>query len=149
MTKGQISEGNKLIAEFMGYKYYPYEAPDNPSQQPKAKDYRPRGWIKGDPKYAYFSEKISGVQERGHHWLCRSHRDLRYYNEWNWIMPVVKAIHNLPFESKEYAIIYEWVDDIVIRNYDIQQIWHAVVEFIKWQNQRQPIRPGSSIILTH
>lgn len=152
MDKEQITEGNKLIAEFMGYKYYPYEAPDDPSQQPKAKA-DPVGWIKGDPKFA--APSVKGLHKHDR-WLCRLHRDLRYFNEWDWLMPVVEKIESLWTEVDGHFGVYICSNGCTIQGVKfrsdfepfgyfmqmnghtkIQATWKAAVAFIEWHNQQQ------------
>lgn len=86
MDKKQILEGNKLIAEFMGYKYFVHNniAAKNSINQ--------LGWSKSGIK----NPKRYG--EIGDTYLCRSHNQLRFYNSWDWLMPVVEKIESLGYE---------------------------------------------------
>lgn len=81
MTAEEITEGNKLIAEFMGYKYFPHPENKNP------------GW------------KVNANIEKGSKigYLCRNNHNLRYYNSWSWIMPVLDKIERMGFLT---AILY-------------------------------------------
>jgi hypothetical protein len=155
MTKEEITAGNKLIAGFMGYKYYPYESPEDPSQRPpKYKSPFSWGWIKGDPEIAGQQQKLP---KKDHHWLCRSHRDLRYYNEWHLLMPVVEKIESLWTEVDGHFGVYIYSNGCTIQgakfrsdtephSYFLQMdgitkikaTWNAVVAFIQWYNQQHP-----------
>lgn len=71
MTKEEIIQNNKMIAEFMGYRYYPH-----PDKEP--------GWRKEKGHL-----KLSG------YYLARSHNGLKYHQSWGWIMPVVEKIESI------------------------------------------------------
>ena len=74
----------------------------------------------------------------------------RYNTEWNWLMPVVEKINNsfVEYEHNDKGIVNglvkgkdgEWVDDRIKRihnavlQFNIDIIYQAVVEFIKWHN---------------
>ena len=73
MKKEDILAGNKVMAEFLGYKYYPHT-------EPYGRD-RVAGWVK------------SGLSFKNPHFsLGRSHRDLPFYNDWNALMRVIDKI---------------------------------------------------------
>jgi hypothetical protein len=75
MTKEEIMTGNKTMAEYLGYVYYPHTKPygrDNVV-----------GWLK--PKMS---------PKNPHFYLCRSHRDLPFYNSWDALMRVVDKIES-------------------------------------------------------
>jgi len=73
MTKEEIMAGNKVMAEYLGYKYYPHTKPYGRDMVV--------GWLipKMSPKNSHFH-------------LCRSHRDLPFYNDWTALMRVVDKI---------------------------------------------------------
>jgi hypothetical protein len=80
-----IVEGNKKIAEFMGYKYYPHNTPDIDRRKiipgwkshPHASDMLKMNPINRIPRNAF---------------LCRNHNQLIYNSDWNWIARVVDKI---------------------------------------------------------
>ena len=142
----EIVEGNKLIAEFMGYKYIPFN-PETPNLV--------CGWWKDG--------KI------GRNFLCRTHKQLPYRNSFTYLMEVIDKIEDLD-DSKHY---YQWeMEDgmrsnficyefdisryscevyleleldpaiLIAGDYNkkyptrIEAAFWCVVEFIKWRNER-------------
>ena len=110
-----VLEGNKLIAEFMGENY---------SESPK---YDSLTIIRDDGGYQNL--------------LLAS-----YHDEWSWIMPVLREIgdrtgHELVMHS-ETSYWNQFGDNMLPTEflgygYPIQDgIWLAVVEFIKWYNNK-------------
>lgn len=80
--KDHIREGNKLMAEFLGYKYHGY--PDSSELA---------GWRKPTEPGKRIALKLIKRGPIGEcFYLCRSHNDLRFYNEYSWLMPVVEKI---------------------------------------------------------
>jgi hypothetical protein len=59
--------------------------------------------------------------------------DLAYHTDWNWLMPVVKKCREESNDEDSYweAIYYSLVD------LDIDNVYIAVVEFIKWYNENK------------
>ena len=77
MDSQEIIDGNKLMATFMGYSYYPH-----PEKDP--------GWR--TPNYS--------INRKDNGFLARKHSDIRYYNDWNWMTKVVERIESLPNDSQ-------------------------------------------------
>jgi hypothetical protein len=101
MTQKEILKGNKLIAEFMGLYSY--------------------GVL--NPVYAYNDDD----------YLACNHYELKeliYHSSWDWLMPVVEKIGNIP----EHGYVFKRSLDGGLF-YKIESVWLAVVEFIKWYNQ--------------
>jgi len=94
MSKEDIMEGNKVMAEFLGYKYYPHT-------KPYGRD-RVKGWVKSglSPKNPHFS-------------LGRSHRDFPFYNDWNALMRVIDKI-----ESEDSVVVSIIKHSIAIHDYN-------------------------------
>lgn len=141
--KDQILEGNKLLAEFMGYEYTPFNE--------NAPKHAPCGWWK--------KGQLGTINKITHAYLCRSHRDLRYYNSWDWIMTVVLKIEKLRPEVKEFHVA-EWFEfhrigttcilksglkhangrtvspfyynECSFGKTEIESVWLACVNFISW-----------------
>lgn len=123
MNQEEISQGNKLIAKFMGAKYE--------MQHHIRKE---ELWLPIHGIVRYDTIEIG----KG--------KILHYHNSWDWLMPVVERIHKMgklvsinfysendnPVECK----IYNWgVGDPEIETETlsaIESVWSAVVEFIKW-----------------
>ena len=147
MTKEEILEGNKLIAEFLGYVYVPYTAGHSG---------RPCGWV--IKNYKLVDRKVPKL------FLGRTTKDLLYHKSWDWLMPVVEKIENTkPFYSvsnnagfwyndetytvdrnkpqylciisdKSCRIVINSANYFLERNNKLVATWFAVVEFIKWYN---------------
>ena len=143
MKEKEIIEGNKLIAEFMGSSFKTYK----------------KGHIRKDSvTVCYFDDGMSpfsgGV----------SIENLKYHASWDWLMPVVEKIANIPtlYEHGlfKYMVDVELnpitgikIEDMYKRNFDfeeeegfvfeeykfsfIENIWLACIEFIKWYNSCQ------------
>lgn len=151
MTKEESLEGNKLIANFMGYNYHPHmEGETLP------------GWRK---EKAHL--KVIGT------YLGRTHKDLAYHRSWDWLMTAVQKIENLDLkesmyswetdEGREYnfeGISVEiegnkcWIyinlqlDQMFTINEKtfketypskIEATFRAVLEFVEWFNKREEI----------
>jgi hypothetical protein len=126
MDKNKILEGNKLIAQFLGYKYFPY-----PDKNP--------GWRK-----ERWHPNISDT------YLGRSHKDLDFNTNWNSLMDVVQKIKY--DKSSQIRLPLNGIDDYIapyinatrsinralIEAKSIDNLWYAVVEFIKWYEKNKP-----------
>ena len=63
---------------------------------------------------------------------------VRYHRAWDWLMPVCKKINDLPAIDGKWEImqdLWDEIDGAVTRNYDIEETYTAVLDFIKWYNQ--------------
>lgn len=124
----KISEGNKLIAEFMGY-YQPKEEQDNLfsfevyySRKRCRKDF-PEKEVS-----TYYGEDIED-----HAFVD----DGKFHSSWDWLMPVVNKIRSLYNNTAvdHNDIIDDLAEGCIEAN--IIQVWTAVVEFIKWYNNER------------
>jgi hypothetical protein len=123
MTKKQILEGNKLIAEFMGGKQKPirYSLVHKPEIFYETGIKRPFGGCK------------------------MTADELIYHSSWDWLMPVVgkiESIHDGVSICAESCEIFSFN----VKHYDnkffvekskIEATYKAVISFIKWYNHRQ------------
>jgi len=119
MEKNFVLNGNKLIAQFMGYEYIPFKP-----KPPDDKVYhRQAGWWIKDitPQQQIISGKIYSKR-----FLGRKHSDLRYYNSWDWLMPVVKKCIDLGIFYSEYT---NGLHDALL-SINKEQCFNVVVEFI-------------------
>lgn len=107
MTKQEIQEGNKLITEFIECK----------------KDKNWENWYKVPKKY----QKDFRTSAFGIGFSCEFHCS------WNWLMPVIKKILEITVELDEMEMYYSIIDQIP----HIEQVFYAVVEFIKWYNNER------------
>ncbi len=122
MAKQQILEGNKLIAEFLGYKYFGHN------------DLKKRaGTMPGWSRNGVVNPKRNG--NIGDGWLCRSHNELRFYNSWDWLMPVYKKALTLNTHSANPYIIF--IANTALMPADIQKMFTGLVEFINWYNNKK------------
>ena len=104
MTQEQILEGNKIIAEFMGIKISHLGV--------------------GDLYRCPVTDLPTTVCE------------LEYHESWDWLMPVVENISRWADVNKDKYNEYFWKEpyhtDFLIFRMEINELWLAVVEFIKW-----------------
>ena len=134
-----ITENNKLIAEFMGSLFInePYKDKDG-----NVKDY----WYWTKPNCDY--PKSIGIGELSTAWGIGN---FHFHDDWNWLMSVVEKIENLQDENN-YAIYNVQIEQSfteIIDNhtsetiiYDIyadskiEAVYNTVIEFIKWYNEQ-------------
>ena len=129
MSEQEIIEGNKLIAEFMEYRF------------------------KNQSKYwcIYPLDDNSFLRNLG--WV--EFNNLKFHSSWDWLMPVVEKVTSLIQEKlyipigkyKEYEEQHnlygiQWRKLFDYQSYNffkarIESIYKAIVEFIKWYNSCQ------------
>lgn len=133
-----IVEGNKLISEFIGWRFV----------KPDEQDYYD----------IYFKERRmwSGSWQEAEDVLLKGHK---FHESWDKLMPVVEKISDTPMEDfineesedggYAYPITFGMRDEIgqwmvrfrghAVHTADtfIQAAWEAVVDFIKWHNLNQ------------
>lgn len=137
MTKKEIIEGNKLIADFM--KFTP--------------------WFDSGEYIGYRELDVDKYSTYQDGWGHRPHAcvfsELRFHSSWDWLMPVVEKIESLNFtdsDGEEYSfdvtIRYGDVtiedEDSTRKNFHIHKhgtdgnklnaVYEAVIEFIEWYN---------------
>lgn len=130
MNNQEILEGNKLIAEFLGFEF--------------------KNGITQNEVF-YTLEKEHPIYLQGYSYKCA-----KFHSSWDWLMPVVEKIQNL-YRTSEYfgALINISTTHISIScadfNYcdskpqkdwepfDIIRVWKAVIEFIKWYNKNKKL----------
>ena len=118
MTTEEALEGNKLIAEFMGYSYYPHTREETLP-----------GWRKEKSH-----PKISGT------YLARVHKNLAYHRSWEWLMTAVEKIESLDL-SKE---MYSWEEDEEVR-YNFEGISVEIENRRCWIYLNLQLDPGFTI----
>jgi hypothetical protein len=125
----QPQEGNKLIAEFLGWVFH-------------TKEYN---WKRSRIDYPTWSDGAMGWKE------------LHFHTSWDWLMPVVERIENLACvgavvisrdhcwisDDKEPADNQNIVPADLCRKSKINAVWNAVVRFIQWYNS-QTLKPISN-----
>lgn len=125
MTHKEIIYGNKLIVNFMGYTSIQ-------SKEPTWKEwYSPKG---------HFLDEIQGrtsevlvKDENGYDGIWADVNGLKYHKSYDWLMPVVKKCWK---EQGQLGEGLGYFDDLTIFK-DIDLIWYAVIEFIKWHNTKR------------
>ena len=106
-------ENNKIIAEFLSVKIHPCGTIEN--------------------------FKFLPIEERG---LYNGYfiDELKYHEDWNWLMEVVEKIESLGYRIeivKHICRIYLSNKETIIISENtpkIEAVYNAVVEFIKWYN---------------
>ena len=121
-------ENNKIIAEFLSVKMHPCETIEN--------------------------FKFLPIEERG---LYNGYfiDELKYHEDWNWLMEVVEKIESLEifdrmgrfnintknFDENYTSFITDKDEDFIQCEGDtkIEAVYNAVVEFIKWYNNQNKV----------
>lgn len=130
VTKENIIEYNKIIAEFMGAK---------PCKDWQGYD----GYEHKDWHHLQWSNRFQDNLELNSY----RYSDLWYHSDWNWLMSVVKKVEDTK-DSQGYSTIVEiWKNgcrivfgndtqsfDYILAKTKIEAVWLSVVEFIKWYN---------------
>ena len=114
-------QDNELIAEFMGFELH--------RTTPHGKGFE------------VIKEEANMYRTNDKGWV---HKDnLEFHSSWEWLMPVMEKIRGIwntfEFDTPEndkaediFSFTKEW-----FMSADIDSIYNAVVEFIKWYNQGQ------------
>jgi len=138
MKQNEILEGNKLIAEFMGWKFKeskPYKVwdPKFISDEQPPNDWLMTTWIIEDFK-SYLM------------------KTLKFHSSWDWLIPVIEKIEQ--FDNGVCSVLitgkacdiafstkynmqgedYDAPNFIKIEGSKISSAWSTVVDFIKWHN---------------
>jgi hypothetical protein len=118
LTQEQIIEGNKLIAEFMGWHY----------------NSKYNQWCMMEDLTILDGEEYAGE------WF----RVLKFHSSWDWLLPVIRKIrdylNNMPERpSKNHCCKGDLIEvDIqcALWEINIENTWQHTVEFIKWYNSQ-------------
>lgn len=137
MDKNFVLSGNKLIAEFMGFKYIPF----NNNQELK-----PGWWVNPITRGQQDNEHVRYKLGKSR-FLARSHHELKYHNSWNWLMPVVEKIEQMGYmvtiktkmcsisrdnkgNSDSYLVKAKFGDQS-----KIEKLYDCIIAFIKYTNK--------------
>jgi hypothetical protein len=110
MTEKEINEGNKLIAEFMGFRVFDKRYPRN-----------------------------HGIGAPEAEWRDCIVQKTKYHSSWDWLMPVVEKIEGLE-NSDDYEVdIFSNCCDIggiieAVGKTKIDATYKAITQFIQWYN---------------
>ena len=127
MTRKEVIEGNKLIAEFMGYSV---------------------GFPHKTDKYGYI-QTVEGyiipsiVNPSPHPSDIDTHQfsltDLRFHSSWDWLIPVINKIYDLSeyYTYKDETQTFYSEGGIEINTKYIEETYKDVVEFIEWFNSNK------------
>ena len=133
----EILEGNKLIAEFMGWKK------DGQSSYDFSDDRVFRGYLYDrSVSYNYAHECFSIFE-----------RDLPYHSSWDWLMPVVEKIESIQNNLQYFTVVIKgnkcqvlerrgnekiranflhhtikWIEGET----KIDAVWQTIIQFIQW-----------------
>lgn len=114
----EVSENNKLIAEFMSLNA-PHLLWACPESAPT------KFWV---------SQEFQGIENAdGNNQLYPS--EMRFHESWDWLMPVVEKYKNLDpeFQSKYLDAIVLWDHRLKEAMWmGIDSLYKEIVEFIKW-----------------
>lgn len=166
LTNEIITAGNKLIAVFMGYKYsykcdiwrsgYCLKNVDllstdvfiskeqvlkekltiNTESRPffdeNAIQISKYGEKTFYPNVVFFSTDSTSIPTT----LSYNERFQKYHSSWDWLMPVIKKIHELDISidnevgsARQYNVVGSSIGPVTI-----ESAWQACVEFITWYN---------------
>jgi hypothetical protein len=127
MTQQEIINGNKLIAEFMGSRFY-----DSPTTDGRIFFNIPI--LSTGGKYLV----LNGIQELN---------EMMFHSSFDWLMPVVDKIESVGYEvtfcrkiknNKCTCLIYA-INRHFIADSDskIESVYLAVIDFINWYNNQK------------
>lgn len=134
-----VKTENELIAEFMGYQYFPYKDEE-------------KGWLHGWIK-PEVNRKMGGIAYKVQHdlLLCRRKDDLKYHVNWDWLMPVVEKIES----TQRSTLLYGGIANLkpyffrIAGSFSgdfeteasgktrIEAVYKAVLKFILWYNSQK------------
>jgi hypothetical protein len=122
MTQEEIFNGNKCIAEFMGYEFT--ETPDC--------------GILGGNKFTRLPKEPKEPPFVVYHGWCPP----KYNTSWDWLMSVVDKISKICLLDKELYNEYFWgkivkTDFLIFRVNTVEELWKMVVEFVEWYNENK------------
>jgi len=164
MKENDIIEGNKLIAEFMGWVEDViktssfYKKAINKSEANCQLVFIPE-FIEN---YKLLETEIQeGFGTARNYQSFIEFNDLKFHASWDWLMPVVEKIESIKIPQVAYGFEFSIKgkrcitlskitgEDVVVigfHNYDkkyfytkLEATWLAVVEFIKWYNKSKEV----------
>lgn len=133
ISANDIMNGNRLIAEFWGYKLQPA-------------DTGVAYWFRGYKEHYYIENHNHPTYGNKTHRILLS--EIRFHKDWGWLMPVVEKIENIRDNGwRKYLVMIgdDWCA-IETKSTPSERIstaflsdkllstWAAVVEFVKWYN---------------
>ena len=137
MTRKEIIDGNKIIADFLGYEYVPFN---------NGLGIKPGWW---NPKTPQILKRNLRVPEKvsDEFYLGRSANDLKFHSDWNKFMRACKKwdrLNESPIPiagrkslrsvEREYVVLCECLDNTVTL-YDILSAFEPLVKCVSWYNK--------------
>lgn len=126
-------QNNKLIAEFLGWKYFQF--------------------VPGKERVGWYNDKNK--------YVCRGHRELKFDYDWNWLMLAVERIEEIQDPQHGRFSVYIRQNECSIQGQHLNKVlsgdpncvaylsdcnaifptklqstYYNVVEFIKWYNEK-------------
>lgn len=132
MTTDHITEGNKLIAEFMGFVI---KVADIGKPHPVGSGITKTDFIHKCEYYSFPENEIKNFSIP------------KYNDSWDWLMPVVDRISEIYNQADEGLFDVGLADQLIINlrlcGPNIQYVFDCVVLFIQWYNKNvhQRINP--------
>ena len=128
MSEQEIIEGNRLIAEWLGYEIDPLAEEDEPIRY-------------------YVDDHIECVADGIDYWETFEEdwtswlypEQMKFHSSWDWLMPVIDKIEAEYYNSHMSEWVYDkclGVDFCILR-YSLQEAYKQVIEFIKWYTSCQ------------
>ena len=117
MNDKEVLEGNKLIAEFMGYKLITPEMRKRPST-----------WKYSYWEYKPYDVKFPPIEEN----------NLKYHKSWEWLIPTLTKIgilfdDNPKIRNVKIINFLDWdLTELLI-----EEVYQTIVNFIKWYNKNK------------
>jgi len=150
--KKEFSEGNKFIAEFMGFEKVRVGYFDDSSETKWQRDNR--AWLDKN-EIESVGNYIVNIKKN----KCIEWNEVAYHKSFDWLMPVVDKIRdnnclvsirfNRQMKTTNTVIACfenKWVKDVEVSGIGIESTYKAVIEFIKWYNQNK--KPNYEILST-
>lgn len=137
MTQEEIINGSKLIAEYLGWKYIPFN---------DLQDFPKAGWYKQAPNNLIIVSPKQGfpikVKDRFYKYICRKHSELRFYNSMDALLPVIEKLNKDKIEIN-LAVKGGWCmhidpeEDFYFKSFEENLSWeqntfNIVVESLKY-----------------
>lgn len=133
-------EGNKLIAEFMGFKSHKFETEDGAGYDVELIGYPKKHSI--TMSCAYYGTLQFNI-DMVLSWSSR----FFYHSSWDWLMPVVEKIVSMGFvietrftlAGNDVHIIKEEERlNVVAYSRVIDAVYNTVIQFVQWYNTQKP-----------
>lgn len=143
MDKNFVLNGNKLIAEFMGFEYneidyikkdmIKYGSSSIYTKEESYKYHIPtvfNGFINSYDGYMDFSE--NSKKENCYNYYVKN---MGFHESYDWLMPVLNKIGiitNDYYYEKQHLF-----QDYYLPELDIKEVYYNVIEFIEWYNENK------------